>query len=127
MTDKGVILLVENDSELNNLNRVTFYPRGYTVLTATTIAGARSILRETEPDIILMESNLYDGDGLEFISELTSVTKASIIFLTCRVDGKDEVRALNMGAWDYIKKPCDRFLLLTRVELAMRHRSWGSP
>ena len=125
MLGSGTILLVDSDPEVNNRNQCSFYPRGFTVLTATTVALARQILLEYEPDIILMEAILPDGDGFELIKELKSGTSASIIFLTYRADDKDVVKGLNLGATDYIKKPFYSDLLIARVELAMRNRQWG--
>ena len=117
---------MDSDHEQNNLTQCAFFPRGYTVLTATSIALARQILCEHEPDIILMETTLPDGDGFEFIAELIDATRASILFVTCKADDKDAVKGLRLGASDYIKKPLHRDLLITRVELAMRHRrEWG--
>ena len=123
MLKSGTILLVDSDPEQNNLNQCIFYPRGFTVLTATTIAHAWRILLEYEPDIILMEAILPDGDGFELIKELKNKTNASIVFLTYRADDKDVIDGLNLGASDYIKKPYHSDLLIARVELAMRNRN----
>jgi len=121
----GTILFIDSDPEQNNLNQCIFYPRGFTVLTATTIAHARRVLIEHEPDIIMMEAILPDGDGFEFIKELRSITDASIVFLTYRAGDKDVIEGLNLGASDYIKKPFYSDLLVARVDLAMRNRNKG--
>jgi DNA-binding response OmpR family regulator len=116
------MLLVDSDTDLNNANQCIFYPQGYTVLTATSIACARVILRETEPDIIMMETNLPDGNGFDFCKGLYGKTAASIIFLTSRTGGENMAKGIRLGAVDYIEKPVDKDIIIARVEAIMRCR-----
>jgi len=125
MGNSGVILLIDSDPILNNANQCALHPRGYTVLTATSFSEARALLAETEPDIILIEAILPDGDGFDFCKEIYGTTTASIVFLTSKSDDKDMVRGLELGADEYIRKPCRVDLIIARVEVVMRRRRRG--
>ena len=122
MENNGIILLVDNDLYLNNTNQNNFYWRDYTVLTATSYNEARMMLRKTEPDIIIMEAILPDGDGFDFCREIVSETLASIVFLTIKTDSSDMVRGFTLGADEYLKKPIHREVLAARIEVVMRRR-----
>jgi len=122
LTNNGIILLVEDDADLNNANRRALILRQYTVHIALTLAEARERLGETEPDIILLDIMLPDGDGFSFCNEIRKKTQAHIIFLTAKAEHEDMVRGLSTGGDDYITKPFHAGELLARVESAMRRR-----
>ena len=122
MDYSGTILLVDNDPYQNNANRCEFSLREYSVLTATSYQEARTMLKKTEPDIILMEAVLPDGNGFEFFREIRGATSACIVFLTIKADSKDEVLGLRLGADEYIKKPFNKALVAARVDVVMQWR-----
>ena len=122
MENKGTILLVDDDFYLNNANQNEFYRRGYLVLTATSCNEARAMLKEVEPDIIIMEVVLPDGNGFNFCNEISSRTEASIVFLTIKSDKKDMIRGIKLGCDEYIYKPYCRDVMVARVEAIMRRR-----
>jgi DNA-binding response OmpR family regulator len=114
---------VDGDTELNNDNQNYFILLGYAAQTAASIIQARSIIRKAEPDIIVMETVLPDGDGFLFCRELCSKTNASVIFLTHKSNDEDLVKGMETGANDYIKKPFQREILSVRVDAVMRRRN----
>jgi len=120
MENSGTILLVDNDSYLNNTNQNEFYRRGYVVLTATSYNEARTILNESKPDIIITEIVLPDGNGFSFFSEIS--TEASIVFLTILSDKKDMIKGIKLGCDEYIQKPFCKDVMIARVEAIMRRR-----
>jgi DNA-binding response OmpR family regulator len=122
MENKGTILLVDDDFYLNNTNQNEFYRRGYSVLTATSYGEARTILSEAEPDIIIMEVALPDGNGFSFCTEITSRTEASIVFLTAKSDKEDIIEGLKLGCAEYIQKPFSKDVMVARIEAVMRRR-----
>ena len=122
MENKGTILLVDDDFYLNNTNQNEFYRRGYSVLTATSYSEARTILNESEPDIIIMEVVLPDGNGFNFCNEIISRTEASIVFLTVKSDKKDMIKGIKLGCDEYIQKPFCKNVMIARVEAIMRRR-----
>ena len=123
MYNKGLILLVEDCEELNDANSRALTLRGYNVATALTLAEARLRLLEEEPDIILLDVGLPDGDGMDFCKEIRSATMAHILFLTAKAEHEDTVRGLYYGGDDYLTKPFHPEELLARIESIMRRRA----
>ena len=81
------------------------------------------ILNSNTPDLILLDINLPDGSGLDFISHMRDTglcTTAPVIFLTARADSDDVVEGLRRGGEDYITKPYDFNILLARVEKQLK-------
>ena len=127
MTNSGTILLVEDDADLNNANRRALELMRHTVHAALTLAQARAILDMTEPDVILLDVMLPDGDGFTFCREIRERTQAHILFLTAKAEHEDLLNGLAIGGDDYITKPFHVKELLARVEAAMRRRKIGLP
>jgi len=122
MDSIGTVLMVENDRRTINANRRALEFRRFMVYTATTYNEAHNMIHDLQPDIILMEAELPDGDGFSFCEEVYGTTTASIIFLTFKSDKTDEIKGLKLGAYDYIKKPFNKDLMVARVEAVMRWR-----
>ncbi len=122
MSDKGLILLIEDNEELNVVNSRALKLREYQVLTAKSLEEARIQLRWHKPDIILLDVMLPDGNGYDFCSEIRNQTDSHIIFLTARVEHEDVIHGLSVGADDYITKPFHPEELLSRIGAVMRRR-----
>lgn len=122
MDHKGNILLVEDNEDLNSANSRALRLRGFAVQTALTLKQARVQLDETDPDIILLDVMLPDGDGLSFCREIRSRTAAHILFLTAKTEHEDMMQGLCGGGDDYITKPFHPEELLARIEAVMRRR-----
>lgn len=126
MEHKGTVLLVEDNAELNANNTRALHMLSYDAHSALTLAEARNWLAKREPDVILLDVMLPDGDGIDFCAEIRGAplhTAAHILFLTAKSDHADRVRGLADGGDDYITKPFHPEELLARVEAAMRRRS----
>lgn len=122
MEPKGLVLLVEDNAELNANNARVLRMLGYEVHPALSLAEARAWLEKHEPDIILLDVMLPDGDGIDFCAGIRGATGAHILFLTARTEHADLVLGLANGGDDYITKPFHPEELLARVEAAMRRR-----
>ena len=123
------ILLVEDDVNLNKINRLALESEGYTVHAAFTLAQAREILTimDCEPDLILLDVKLPDGSGYDFCKELrnepnspfsipySQFSAVPVLFLTSVTDSAGEMEGLRVGGTDYIRKPYDIDLLRMRV------------
>ena len=103
----GVVLLVEDNVDILAANMQVLAHDGYTVLTATTLAGARELLKTSSPNVIVLDVMLPDGDGLEFMTELRGYSNAPVLFLTAKDKPEDRLSGLLAGGNDYIAKPYD--------------------
>jgi DNA-binding response OmpR family regulator len=118
-----LILIVEDNQNLNDINRRALELQGYTVLTAFTLAQARAHLKTAEPDVILLDITLPDGDGMDFAAQLNenSAVTGQIVFLTAKASDEDRYRGLGVGD-DYITKPFAPADMIARVEAAVLRR-----
>jgi len=120
------ILLVEDNANLNEINRRALESEGYIVLTAASLAIAREQLVRVKPDVILLDVLMPDGNGIDFCGEIRTLTDAHILFLTSRSEHEDRIRALDTGGDDYITKPYRLDEMLSRVRAALRRRNMES-
>lgn len=124
------LLLVEDDTNLTAINREYFEIVGYRVLSAVTLAAAAHIL-ECEPvDLILMDINMPDGSGLDFIRKIREKGESgvAVIYLTGRTDNADILEGLTNGGDDYVTKPYNFGVLHARINIQLQkakaaHRS----
>ena len=114
------LLLIDDDESLNRL-LVDYFPRfGHELLTATSVTAGKRVLRTSDPDLLILDVMLPDGDGLELCRSLRLESDIPIIMLTARADVPDRVLGLQYGADDYIPKPFEPRELVARVENVMR-------
>ncbi|MCH2143770.1 MAG: diguanylate cyclase [Phycisphaerales bacterium] len=123
-------LLVVDDSELiHRLLKVRLKFERIEINTASSSTEALQLVREFEPDVILLDIDLGVGDpmdGFEILSELKSdpTTKdIAVIFISGSTETMDRVRALELGAIDFIGKPFEVVELKARIRSALRVRS----
>jgi DNA-binding response OmpR family regulator len=122
MNDKNAILIVEDDKRLNLVNRHALESEGYKVISAFTLDEARSSLKQTPPDIILLDVKLPDGSGFDFCREIRGSTDAYILFLTSVRESSGELEGLVSGGDDYLRKPYGITLLRERVRKALNRK-----
>jgi len=118
--EKAKILLVEDEPSLLKANEEFFQKQGYEVFAAKNLETARNILRESPPDLVLLDLMLPDGSGFDFCREIREQSTAPVIFLTALGDVKDEEQGFALGGDDYIIKPYDMNRLELRVAAIMR-------
>ena len=99
------IVLIEDNEKLNIVNTRALLAEGYQVQVATNLKDARDLLSSIDPEVILLDIMLPDGDGLVFCDEIRSRTKAHIILLTAKREHETLIQGFSLGADDYIKKP----------------------
>lgn len=108
------ILLVDDDEELLKMLKSFFEIKKYIVITAQDGSAA---LRQIEqnPDLILLDINMPQMDGIEVCRRIRDKVTCPILFLTARVDEQDKVNGLMSGGDDYILKPFSLKELEARV------------
>ena len=92
----------------------------YLLLQAHNIAAARELLKNNSISLIILDINLPDGNGLDFLREIREKYMVSIIILTANDLETDIVTGLELGADDYITKPFSLMVLRARVKLQLR-------
>lgn len=117
---KAKILMVEDETDVLEINREYFEGKGYEIICAVTLSQARMELEEYTPDLILLDVMMPDGTGWDFCAELRKKTNAPIIFLTCRDENESVVKGLLQGGDDYVVKPYDLNVLSARVAAQLR-------
>lgn len=120
MSNKPMILVVEDDAAVRNLMAVTLETRGYRYHLARN--GAEALIEATahQPDVILLDLGLPDMDGVEIIHKVRSWSGMPIIVISARTDDADKVEALDAGADDYLTKPFSVDEMLARLRVALR-------
>jgi len=121
------ILVVEDDADIRDLIAGQLRMEHYDVSTASGIADMRARLMADPADLVILDLNLPDGDGLSLCRELRAEgVETPIIMVTARSSAVDRVLGLELGADDYLTKPFEPRELLARVRNLLR-RTRGGP
>jgi putative two-component system response regulator len=118
------------DDNLTNLRQINLQLAGeYRAVLAKSGAQALQICEKERPDLILLDIEMPEMDGFETITRLkgnAQMSQVPVIFLTASYDTATEVRALQSGAVDFIRKPVERCVLLHRINLYIRFFEYQS-
>jgi len=114
------VLVIDDEPQIRRVLTVNLSTRGYDVTAAQD--GTQALLEAARhpPDVVLLDLGLPDIDGLQVIRELRTWTTTPIVVLSARTGSEDKVRALDLGADDYVQKPFDMAELLARLRAATR-------
>jgi len=115
MTGKR-ILLVEDDKRIQAFNRELFEGQGFFVRTAMTLAEAKASISQQMPEVIVLDLNLPDGNGLDFLRDLRRTSKVPVLLLTGLGRDEDVIVGFESGCNDYLAKPYAFEVLLVRVK-----------
>ena len=116
-----LILLIEDEPQVRRFLRPTLRSAGYRLVEAETAAEGVMQAEAHNPDLILLDLGLPDGDGVEVTRKLRTWTTAPIVVISARGQEADKVEALDAGADDYLIKPFGVAELLARLRVALRH------
>lgn len=122
MKNKSLVLLVEDDESISNFIIASLEKQFYNILKAKSGSEALKIVAERCPDLIILDLGLPDIDGMEVLSNIRSWSVVPIIVVSARSDEIDKVKALDLGADDYLTKPFGNDELQARIRNALRHR-----
>jgi DNA-binding response OmpR family regulator len=116
----ALVLVVEDETDLNNLVRDQLVAEGHAVDQAFNGAEAIAAVEKQVPDLVLLDWMLPDLDGLAVCRRLRQDHVMPIIMLTARGEEIDRVLGLEVGADDYVTKPFSMRELLARVRAVLR-------
>lgn len=121
---RSKILVLEDDQDIRDLIARTLNAESFEVSTATDAAGARTPLADEKLDLLILDLNLPDRDGLDICRDIKSSKNSglSILMVSSRDSEADIVSGLELGADDYITKPFSPRVLLARVRAILRRR-----
>ena len=125
MSNKLKILVVEDEEAISNFIATTLKANDYNVIMARTGKEALSMIPSHCPDVILLDLGLPDIDGIDILQQIREWSNIPVIVVSARTEEADKVKALDMGADDYIAKPFGTSELLARIRTALRHVAKG--
>ncbi len=117
------ILVVDDEPPIRKLLRVGLSTEGFLILEAPSAAIAREIMRDDRPDLVLLDLGLPDMSGHDLLTLWRSeLIDLPVIILSSRTDESGIVKALELGADDYVTKPFGMKELAARIRVALRHK-----
>ena len=114
------ILLVDDDALMRRSLAFHVEQAGYQVHTAANAEDAVSFVRNSPPDLVILDIGLPGMDGLDALRKIKAQNNLPVIFLTGRRRDLDEVLGLELGADDYITKPFDVDVVLAHIKAVLR-------
>jgi two-component system response regulator BaeR len=121
-----LVLVVEDEADVCTMERMYLERAGYTVVEAVDCTGAIYQWRQHQPDLIVLDLNLPDGDGITVCEDIRHYSDVPVLITTARTEEIDELQGLRNGADDYLKKPFSAEMLLARVESVLRRNRKSS-
>ena len=143
------LLIIEDDKKLNDGIRLALKNDAYFFYQCRTLQEAREILKKEDITLVLLDVNLPDGNGIDFVKEIRKSSQVPIILLTVKDNGfelckeirktytmpiifltgysseMDLVRGFQLGGDDYITKPFSLMVLRARVSVQLRNKEAG--
>jgi len=121
MANKCTILLVEDDKNVAGFITTILTANQYKVEHAKTGNEAKHMAATYCPNLIILDLGLPDMDGMDVLASLRTWTQTPVIVVSARSGQQDKVKALDLGADDYVTKPFGTGEMLARVRTALRH------
>jgi DNA-binding response OmpR family regulator len=127
MQDKSMrkyrILVVDDERRMVGFIRLNLEQDGFEVIEAYNGTQALNRLRDSLPDLILLDVMMPDIDGFEVLRTIREISQVPVIMLTAKGEEDDKVKGLELGADDYVTKPFSPRELVSRVKAVLRRGS----
>jgi two-component system KDP operon response regulator KdpE len=114
------VLVVDDDEQILDFLKPKLRGSGYNVLTASNGIEALEQAKTQEPDIMVLDLAMPKMDGFETLKETRNFSTVPVIVLSARGADADKIRALKLGADDYLSKPFNPDELVARIEAVRR-------
>ncbi|HWN42649.1 MAG TPA: response regulator transcription factor [Thermoanaerobaculia bacterium] len=122
-----LILVIDDDADIRRSLLRELALAGYDTLTAADGVEGRELFEHHRPDLVVTDVAMPRADGLSVISAVRRIDRTPILVLSVRGEEEDKVRALDLGADDYVTKPFYLRELLARVRTQLRRTSVSMP
>src|SRR6204780_4352726 len=120
MTQSPLIIIVDDEAPAREMVGEYLKMHGFTVALCDGGKGLRGAIETNVPDLVVLDLNMPEEDGLSIIRDLKSRTNVPVIMLTATASPIDRVVGLELGADDYIAKPCELRELMARIRSVLR-------
>lgn len=129
MVEMPAVVLVEDERQIRRFVRAALEGEGCAVFEAGTLAEGVREAADRHPALIILDLGLPDGNGIDLIRDVRNWSDVPILVLSARVQEKDKIQALDLGADDYLTKPfgVGELLARTRALLRRQGRANASP
>ena len=117
---KRTVLIIEDEPGIVDTLVYSLSTEGFDALTSTTGRDGLSILRERSIDLVVLDIGLPDASGFDVLSEIRSLSRVPVLFLTARSGELDRVLGLELGADDYVVKPFSPREVVSRIRAILR-------
>jgi two-component system KDP operon response regulator KdpE len=121
------ILVVDDEPRMIRFIRMNLELEGYTVFEAGDGVKALAQVRDTLPDLVILDVMMPELDGFETLRALREFSNVPVVMLTARGEEDDRVRGLELGADDYVTKPFSPRELVSRVKAVLRRTESPAP
>ena len=123
MTQSQHIIIVDDEAPAREMVGEYLKMHGFTVTLCDGGKSLRGAIDANVPDLVVLDLNMPEEDGLSIIRDLKSRTNVPVIMLTATASPIDRVVGLELGADDYIAKPCELRELMARIRSVLRRSS----
>ncbi|NJD22775.1 MAG: response regulator [Melioribacter sp.] len=120
MSKKHVILIIDDESQIRRILRITLESADYKVIEAANGKDGIVQAATSRPSLIMLDLGLPDQDGLSVLREIRAWSSLPVMILSVRNTEEDIVTALDLGADDYVTKPFNSSELLARIRANIR-------
>lgn len=118
---QSLVLVIEDEAPIRRFLRASLAVQHYEVVEASTAKDGVALATSKQPDIILLDLGLPDGDGMQLTRQIREWSTVPIIVISARGQEQNKVAALDAGADDYLTKPFGVDELMARMRVALRH------
>ena len=120
MTQSQHIIIVDDEAPAREMVGDYLKMHGFTVTLCDGGKSLRTVIENNVPDLVVLDLNMPEEDGLSIIRDLKGRTNVPVIMLTATASPIDRVVGLELGADDYVAKPCELRELMARIRSVLR-------
>jgi DNA-binding response OmpR family regulator len=114
------VLLVDDDEELTTLLKEYLVEEGFEVSTVTDGRAAMGLVTARQVDVAVLDIMMPQMNGIELLQRIRRASDIPVLMLTAKGDDADRIAGLNLGADDYVPKPCSPGELAARIRAILR-------
>lgn len=114
------IMIIDDNKQLQNEIGNVLASNGYAIIKPNDFSNVPYLVKENNPNLILLDINLPESDGFKICTEIRSFSKVPIIFITSRNTNIDELMGITLGGDDFITKPYNTQILLARISALLK-------